>query len=416
MQQTAQTLHDTLEKAREEGAHLLLPSTHISELPPYHKIVIDRVFLSPEADDGDVYLQQSGSKYSPARYAPTRQGLMKLANAAGVMWDPARCVRLDDRRDRDYVAYQAVGGIKKIDGSPLFFKAEYDLDFEVVEEEIRENYEVKARKYNDDHGLGWWHRMNEDTQKEYIEKCIRRDLLQKRKHRAKLAETGAMTRVVRALLGLKSSYTSEELKKPFIVVRTVFQPDYSDPETKKQIAMASIQAVSGVFGTAKRQPQLRLIEPVSENVDSFPEDYTTGNDEDFVSEEIATEEHLIESVGEEVEAEEGGSSVLTNTSFRDEFINLQAAGFSTWYFKNIDRIKAFSEDIQGEIIVKWNRLYPNTECPLKTAEDKNIQPTATVITCPKDNKPKVIESCKKGCKEQDKCQPYQEYVFENTEG
>lgn len=97
--------------------------------------------------------------------------------------------------------------------------------------------------------------MDEAAQDAYIDKCIRRDMLQKRKHKSKLAETGAMTRVVRALLNLKSTYTAKELEKPFIVVRTVFQPDYSDPDTKKALAEASVQAVAGVFGPA-RQLQL----------------------------------------------------------------------------------------------------------------------------------------------------------------
>jgi hypothetical protein len=272
MQQTAQVLHNTLEDFRASGAHLLLPSTHVSELPRFHKIVVDEVYLSPKTEDGDVYPQQTGGG-SPAKYAPTRQGLMKLANAAGIMWDPARCQRLDDRRDKEYVSYQAVGGIKKIDGSPLFFKAEYDLDFEVVEEEIREGYENKARMYDKDRQkYGWWHKMDGPSQEAYIEKCIRRDVLQKRKHKAKLAETGAMTRVVRALLGLKSAYTAKELEKPFIVVRTVFQPDYSDPETKRQIAAASVQAVAGIFGPIRQQPQLRLVSSAMEEPESgFPE-------------------------------------------------------------------------------------------------------------------------------------------------
>lgn len=263
MQQTAKVINETLEGFKAQGAHLLLPSTFVSELPAYHKIVIDQVFLSPDPDEKDVYLQEKKTDNKAAKYAPTRQGLMKLSNAAGIMWDPARCVRLDDRRDRDYVAYQAVAGLKKIDGSPLFFKAEYDLDFEVILEEIEEGYKNKVKLYDKNRKkYGWWHKMDENAQNAYIAKCIRRDVLQKRKHKAKLAETGAMTRVVRALLNLKPTYTAKELEQPFIVVRTVFQPDYSDPETKKQLTSASIQAVAGVFGPARQAAApLRLVEP-----------------------------------------------------------------------------------------------------------------------------------------------------------
>lgn len=272
--QTAQDLHETLESFRQQGAHLLLPSTYISELPRFHKIVVDRVFLSADTSEGDVYLQDRGGPNGKSKYAPTRQGLMKLAHAAGVMWDPARCVRLDDRKDRDYVVYQAVGGMKKIDGSPLFFKAEYDLDFEVIEEEIREGYENKARMYGKDpNKYKWWHKMDAAAQEAYLEKCIRRDVLQKRKHKAKLAETGAMTRVVRALLGLKSAYTAEELEAPFIVVRSVFQPDYDNPDVKQEIARASIAAVTGVFGQRPHQPPLQLVSSTEQaETVQFPDD------------------------------------------------------------------------------------------------------------------------------------------------
>jgi len=263
MQQTAQNLHETLEDFLADGAHLLLPSTYVSELPLYHKIVVDRVFLNPDPKEGDVYMQvRGGGNNGPSKFAPSHRGLMKLANAAGIMWDPSRCMRLDDRRDRNYVVYQAVGGIKKMDGSPAFLKAEYDLDFEVVEEEIRENYEKKGKKYGKDpKRFGWWHKMDGPAQEAYLEDFIRRDVLHKRKHKLKLAESGAMDRVTRHLLGLKSTYTAKELDKPFIAVRTIFQPDYDNPETKKQIAAASIQAVAGVFGPSKQAAPLRLVEP-----------------------------------------------------------------------------------------------------------------------------------------------------------
>ena len=242
----AQSLHASLEQFRKDGAHLLLPSTYIPEIPKYHTVAVDQVNLSSDTKEGDVYPQQK-------KLALTRQGLMKLANAAGMIWDPNRSRRLDDRTDKDYVVYQAVGGYKKLDGSPLFMKAEYDLDFEIIRDEIEEGYEGKRKKWETD---TWFKKMSTDQQDAYINKCIRRDVLQKRKHKIKLAETGAMTRVIRGLLNLKSAYTVPELKKPFIVVRLVFQPDYDDPETKSRMAAAAVGAIAGVFGPAATQSAL----------------------------------------------------------------------------------------------------------------------------------------------------------------
>lgn len=247
----AQSLQATLEKFQKEGAHLLLPSTYIPEIPKYHTVAVDQVYLSADKADGDVYLQQDN-------LALTRQGLMKLANAAGMIWDPARSKRLDDRTDKDYVVYQSVGGFKKLDGTPLFMKAEYDLDFEVIQDEIETKYEVKRTKdwVTGKYKKDWFIEMSEEQKEAFIQKCIRRDVLQKRKHKIKLAETGAMTRVIRGLLNLKASYTVPELQKPFIVVRLVFQPDYDDPEIKSRIAAAAVGAISGVFGPAATQQAL----------------------------------------------------------------------------------------------------------------------------------------------------------------
>lgn len=247
----AQSLQATLEKFRKEGAHLLLPSTFIPEIPKYHTVAVDQVVLSSDTIEGDVYPQQN-------KLALTRQGLMKLANAAGMIWDPNRSRRLDDRTDKDYVVYQSVGGFEKLDGTPLFMKAEYDLDFEVIRDEIEEGYEAKRNKdwVTGKYKKDWFIKMSDEQKEAFVQKCIRRDVLQKRKHKIKLAETGAMTRVIRGLLNLKSAYTVPELKKPFIVVRLVFQPDYDDPETKSRMAAAAVGAVAGVFGPAATQPAL----------------------------------------------------------------------------------------------------------------------------------------------------------------
>ena len=58
-----------------------------------------------------------------------------------------------------------------------------------------------------------------------------------------------MNRVLRSLLGIKQAYTTEELKKPFVMVRIVFRPDFSDKEVRQQFLSAQIKAMTGVYGT-----------------------------------------------------------------------------------------------------------------------------------------------------------------------
>ena len=228
-----------IEKARKAGMNLLLPSTHIEGLSEFHSPIIEYVELSPDPANGDVYFHSESGKL-----VPTKQGLMKLALCAGIMWNAPETKRTDNRQDRDYVSFQAVGGVRKGDGSPVWLKAEFDLDFEVIEEELREQYEKKGKKS----------RKTGKELQDYVDYCTKRDLLYKRKHKIKLCEAGAMNRVVRALLGLKAGYTEAELKKPFVVARIVFRPDYSDPEIRRIVIQKSIENVTGVYGPTELEP------------------------------------------------------------------------------------------------------------------------------------------------------------------
>lgn len=230
-----------IEKAKQEGANLLMPSTHIEGLSQFHAPVLETVLLSSNPEDGDVYEHDKEKEGPKKKWRPTKQALMKLSVCAGVIWSVQESRRLDNGANRDYIAYRAVGGIKKADGQPVFFSADYDIDFEVMEEEIRDSYEKKAQYQRD---------KTDKEKKEYVEFCTHRDMMQKRKFKLRLCEAGAMNRVLRMLLGIKQAYTTEELKKPFVMARIVFKPDYNDKEVKKAILDAHIRATFGVYGPA----------------------------------------------------------------------------------------------------------------------------------------------------------------------
>jgi len=220
-----------IEKYKGQGANVLMPSTMIGGLSEFHQPVIEAVQLSPNPSEGDVYEDKQNNKFRL-----TKQALVKLSNCAGVSWHPYETKRVDNRVDRDYVAYQAVGGIRKADGSSIAFKAEYDMDFEVIEEELRTQYTAKASKGT------------EEQKKKYIEDSVRREMLFKRKHKVKLCEAGAMNRVIRSLLGLKNGYTTAELQKPFVTVRIVIRPDYTDKDVRRQMMRAAVKSMTGIYG------------------------------------------------------------------------------------------------------------------------------------------------------------------------
>lgn len=251
-----------LEVAKKEGANLLMPSTQIAGLSEFHSPVVEKVLLSSNKDDGDVYPHSGEEDGDKAKFRLTKQALMKLSVCAGIIWSPTETKRTDNRADRNYVSFAAVGGIKKADGQPVFFKAEYDLDFEVIEEQLRESYEQKAKKYKKD--------STAKEKSDYVEFCVKRDLLQKRQHKLKLAESGAMNRVVREILGLKNAYTKAELAKPFVMVRIVFRPDYNDKEVKKQLIAAHIQSMTGIYGKQVMDAAVQESEPI--DITPLPEE------------------------------------------------------------------------------------------------------------------------------------------------
>ena len=56
--------------------------------------------------------------------------------------------------------------------------------------------------------------------------------------------------------------------------------------------------------------------------------------------------------------------------FRSQFINLKGAGFSTFVFKNKDRLKECPPEIQKEAIEKWVKLYPGNPYPLNAETEQ----------------------------------------------
>ena len=228
-----------LETYRSKGANLLLPTTNVEYLSEFHAPVIDKCFLSANPDEGDVYPAKYTDDCNEFRVAA--QGLRKISMTAGIVWHPLHCKRLDDRKDRNYVAYQAMGGIKKSDGSVIWWKGEYDLDFEVLEEELYEQYRQKCKNWN----------KPEDVKQGFVESSVRRDMIFKRKHKLKLAETGSMNRVVRSILALKNHYTKAELQNPFVAVRIVMQPDYSNKDVRAAFQRAAIESTTNIYGDAE---------------------------------------------------------------------------------------------------------------------------------------------------------------------
>ena len=188
-------------------------------MSPFLQRVWEVVHLNSDSKEGkDVYEPVFNNHNGPfALHATT---LLRLGSTAGLIWNAKNCHRTDDGKNDDLVIWMAEAMLKKDDGTFSILNASYALDFKVIRQELTDQY---VRKYT--------LLMNEDKKKypesgreAFVKKNVERDYLYKRNHRFTLAETGARSRVIRQILGLKSSYIKV---RNVALNRTLFAPGRS---------------------------------------------------------------------------------------------------------------------------------------------------------------------------------------------
>lgn len=287
---TAEKIQQEVEHERKNGAIIFLPSAIVPE--SFYRPIIEKVWLT----DDDIYESQ---KKFRIRY----EGLLKLSNAAGIEWSPVDSGRTDNGSDKLYISFRAVGLIRKADGKLYPTAASYDLDLELVKEELEDQYQQKADKF----------KKTGQDRTDYIEFAVKRDWLQKRKHKATLAESGAKARVIRSILGLQSQYSNQKdiTGRPFVIVRFVL--DHQNPDIKQAILSAALENMSAIYGGGSLPRALPRFEPAAcdevidiphhlphpfEHDDSKPQDKVQQNsrDLDFENSDAETQVMTLEAM------------------------------------------------------------------------------------------------------------------------
>ena len=90
----------------------------------------------------------------------------------------------------------------------------------------------------------------------YVERSVLVNMTLLRKTASEKAQTGAILRVIRALLGIKGTYLIEELQKPFAVPTVTFSPDYSDANVRQAMLQQGMNSMGNMFGTASAAPAI----------------------------------------------------------------------------------------------------------------------------------------------------------------
>jgi hypothetical protein len=208
----------TLIKWRDK-AHLLTPfcRTPVNEIPEGWKVSFRSRVISTKEEDGEVYLVKG-----TGRYALTKLGLVRLDGLAGV--EDWKVWRVDDTKTRHLCIFKASAQITDVDGTVRKYQDGYTLD-------LRDDSEQAKVRTPD-------------------------QLSKDRQNIDQLAASKAKNRVRRELLGLQSSYKKEDLEKPFIILRMVYQYNSSDPVINRLLAAKQLGLEKELFSMmqAERQP------------------------------------------------------------------------------------------------------------------------------------------------------------------
>lgn len=269
-------------KDYEGKCNVLIPTVTMTQISPYHRIRVEQVKISPDPDAGDVF--KVGSKKVGNNWQDvlslSKTAILKLATAAGIVWNWQETKVLSV--SKDYVLYQAVGAMRKPSGEWIPLKATKEIDLDVVEAETYESNLETANKLKAE-------QRDKLTPEQWADAKTKKNMLQWRKNKLMRAETGAMLRVVRALLSVKHQYSAAELQKPFAVPTVDFAPDYSDPEVRKAMAEAGVRATADLFGQSAvhqlQAPQQQMGPPVDVEIYAPEVEMDTAEDNPITSDD-----------------------------------------------------------------------------------------------------------------------------------
>ena len=225
----------------------LLQDMRVLQSSPIHSITEVVVHLSLDLNDKEVYNPES---WKENEFALLKPGFMKLLSAAGMEEIPDQSfVKMVE----DFVFYAKevvkwtqpdgkdiiLPGDKMFDlriGGARWDKArESALDGYLMEWAKENNFLKKKKGRYDESNKDWCIRiivemeMREDCAErlklihKLAKETANREIRQKQQFGAELAQTGAIERAVKAQLGLKSTYTRQEIEEGFVILRSEYR-------------------------------------------------------------------------------------------------------------------------------------------------------------------------------------------------
>ncbi len=268
-----------------QNCNLLIPAATSVQINPFYKCTVMEVTADISDNSADIFKvgstkvgeERDGKAVYADVYSLAKPLLMKLATAAGIQFHPEYTTVI--RENANTYVGKAYGAIRLPDGT---FKthaetkriclddeeAKYHLEF--MDKSIMGIHDWKAAKAAADMFKGKWREDSEkinqwnkpekyyviaDSDREkYIERSMLVNMTLLRKTASEKAQTGAILRVIRALLGIKGTYQLQELKKPFAVPTVTFSPDYSDASVRQAMLQQGMNSIGNIFGAVSAPP------------------------------------------------------------------------------------------------------------------------------------------------------------------
>ena len=205
----------------------------VAQVTPYHKRIATQIVLSANPADGDVYALQGDT----SKLAPTKNALLKIADAAGVRWQYAQCKNVAPSvcefckaagdnclkcAHHGTIAYKAVGAYQDAAGQWRALVGTGEVDPSERDRVGKNDGKTEGQRM-----------------KQFLLRHV---------------ESRAFNAAIRTL-GVKQWYSPAELKKPFVVVRTYFD-GYSDPDFKRLLMARAASDMAELYGERDPHPQL----------------------------------------------------------------------------------------------------------------------------------------------------------------
>lgn len=205
--------------------NLVSPAPAVAQVPEGCAVSLAAVMVDYELD---TYPIPGGSKKGLGKAALDRIGL-----AIGLRPVPSECVRIDDGSHPYYCHFRWVGQYRQFDGTvaPAFGEKKMDLrEGSAAVENMRRIAAAKGKTADN-------------------------ELAQMRAFIIEHAETKARLRAIRSL-GVKTSYTAEELAKPFVCARLSYTGDFKDEDVRrhaqKSLADSFVGGTHALYGGGPR--------------------------------------------------------------------------------------------------------------------------------------------------------------------